>query len=104
MHFSIGMSRRQNLEFFSVLTVISLGISRLRLQFVEHRKMSDTREDPPVVWGARAIGEIIGRTEREAYYLLEAGHLPAVRVGKKWCAIPSRLRAVLAGKTATIPA
>jgi hypothetical protein len=39
-----------------------------------------------LVWGARAIAEIIGTTERQAFNALEAGALPGCRKnGGRWC-------------------
>jgi hypothetical protein len=32
-----------------------------------------------VVWGAKAIGEVIGRTERQTHWLLEQGAIRAAR-------------------------
>ena len=38
-------------------------------------------------WGAREIGKIIGRTERQAHYLLENGQLEsAKKKGGRWVA------------------
>lgn len=45
-----------------------------------------------IVWGARAIGELIGRSERQAFYLLEKGQIPgAIKIGKTWTARRSTL-------------
>ena len=44
-------------------------------------------ENLRIVWGARAIGEVIGRTERQTHYLLEQGAIRAARkIGFQWCA------------------
>jgi hypothetical protein len=38
-----------------------------------------------VAWGAAQIGAVIGRTERQAYSLLEGGHIKsAKKVGGRW--------------------
>jgi hypothetical protein len=38
-----------------------------------------------VIWGARAIGQAIGRTEKAAFAMLEAGSLPGARkVAGRW--------------------
>jgi hypothetical protein len=50
-----------------------------------------------IVWGARAIGQVINRSERETYFLLENDLLPAVRVGRKWSASRARLIAHCSG-------
>jgi len=57
--------------------------------------MVDKIETP--LWGARAIAEFIGRTERQAFRLLEEGHIPAQKIGNAWVADKSRLRQALGG-------
>jgi hypothetical protein len=56
--------------------------------------MLEVREDEldRVLWGAEAIGQQIGRSERQTYHLLENGLLPADKVGKLWTSTPRRLR------------
>ena len=59
-------------------------------------KNSSTTFDPVLdtpVWGAAAIGEVIHRTERQTYHLLEAGHLDADKIGKCWRSSIRRLLA-----------
>jgi hypothetical protein len=52
----------------------------------------------------KAIGEVIGASERRAFYLLEKRLIPATKVGESWCASRSALRrhfaAALAEKVA----
>jgi len=44
------------------------------------------------VWGAKAIGEVIGRNPRQAFHLLTNGHIKSARqVGGRWTALPSAL-------------
>jgi hypothetical protein len=43
------------------------------------------------IWGAHAIGRVIGRSETEASYLLQKGLLPASKVGKYWVTTARRL-------------
>ena len=43
----------------------------------------DPKLDAPI-WGAKSIGEVIHRTQRQTYHLLEAGHLDADKIGKCW--------------------
>ena len=57
-----------------------------------------TGETP--VWGAKAIGAVIGKTERATFHLLESGALPAAKIGGQWGALPSRLRAKFTGEAA----
>jgi hypothetical protein len=43
-------------------------------------RTSEAAADPDaIVWGAKAIGELIGRNERQAYHLLENGALRGAR-------------------------
>jgi hypothetical protein len=50
------------------------------------------------IWGARAIGRVIGKKPTETFYLLKSGQLPATKIGDSWVAYPSRLRARLRGE------
>jgi hypothetical protein len=54
-------------------------------------------ESPPAnndfVWGARAIGALIGRNESQTHYLLNGGHIKSARkVGGAWVANVDALR------------
>lgn len=40
--------------------------------------------DLDLVWGAAAIGRVIGRNTRQTFYLLETGAIPARKVKDKW--------------------
>ncbi|MFB9950992.1 DNA-binding protein [Rhizobium puerariae] len=53
-----------------------------------------------LVWGAGNIGREINQTERQTFFMLEKGHLPARKVGGKWVASRQRLLAFLAGDAA----
>jgi len=45
---------------------------------------------PEIVWGAAGIAEIIGRSGKSVFGMLEAGKLPgARRIGGRWCFRPS---------------
>jgi hypothetical protein len=39
-----------------------------------------------LVWGALAIGRLIGLTERQTIHLLKTGGIPARKVGGRWVA------------------
>jgi hypothetical protein len=39
-----------------------------------------------VVWGAQAIGAVVGLTPSQAFHALSSGHLPGVKIGGKWSA------------------
>jgi hypothetical protein len=45
-----------------------------------------------LIWGAKPIAAEIGRSERQTFYLLENGQLPAQRIGGRWVASRSALR------------
>ena len=60
-------------------------------------EIDDLELDRPI-WGAAAIGAEINRTERQAFYLLEAGLIPGEKVGKVWVTTRRRLRSRLFGK------
>jgi hypothetical protein len=47
---------------------------------------SSERISMNLVWGAGAIAEAIGTTPRKTFHLLEAGHIPAKKVGNRWVA------------------
>jgi hypothetical protein len=51
-------------------------------------RTSNVSTDPDaIVWGAKAIGAVIGRNERQAYHLLENGALRgAQKINGKWSA------------------
>lgn len=57
---------------------------------------ADTNILDEPVWGAEAIGKIIGRNRRVAYYLLEKGMLPARQIGSRWVSTRRKLLAYLA--------
>jgi hypothetical protein len=49
-------------------------------------------ENTDVLWGAKAIGQVLNLTERQAYHRLEAGQIPGARkVGKTWAASRSTI-------------
>jgi hypothetical protein len=44
---------------------------------------------PELLWGAKAIGKAIGRSEKAAFQMLEAGKLPGARkVAGRWAFNP----------------
>lgn len=50
------------------------------------------------VWGAKAIGAEIGKNERETWYLLERGQLPATKIGGRYVAHRAKLHAAMRGE------
>ena len=49
--------------------------------------------------GAKAIGDFIGEDEREAFYKLEKGYIPATKEGRLWVASKTRLAAFYGGNS-----
>jgi hypothetical protein len=56
-------------------------------------QLEDNHSD--LVWGAIAIGKVIGRNPRQAFFLLENGLVPAKKVGERWVASRKKLLATL---------
>jgi hypothetical protein len=46
------------------------------------------------IWGAKAIAPVVGRTERQTFYLLEKGLIPAKKIGNTWVASRRQLQAL----------
>lgn len=59
-------------------------------------KTTELKDD--LVWGARAIAQEIGRGERQTFYMLERGELPAKKVCGRWVGSKAKLRTHLAGE------
>lgn len=54
-------------------------------------------ESLDLVWGCKAIAQVIGRTERATFHMLERGDLPCCRqVGQRWVASRKALEAFFA--------
>lgn len=57
------------------------AIRRLLKSSVEVR-----RDRPDLLFGAQAIADELGLDRRQAYYLLQSGHIPGARhIGGTWC-------------------
>jgi len=56
-------------------------------------KQGNSEEVEPLdlVWEVAAISRLIGRSERQTFYLLNSGALPAKKVGGRWVADRKRL-------------
>lgn len=55
--------------------------------------MSALPDEPlDLIWGAEAIGKVLGVTPRQAFHMLEKGQLPARKSGGKWVASRRRLQ------------
>jgi hypothetical protein len=60
------------------------------------QKPQDHNDD--IVWGAREIGKVINRTERQTYHLLEKKRLPARYDDGMYSASRKRLLAYVSGE------
>lgn len=52
--------------------------------------------DAPI-WGAKHMGSVINRTERQTFYLLQAGLLPANKVGDQYVSTRRKLLSAVLG-------
>jgi len=52
------------------------------------------------LWGARAIGEFIGLSERQAFWLLEKKRLPARKIGRRFVASRDALKRYIESEAA----
>lgn len=52
----------------------------------------DLRAELDLLWGAAAIARELNLKTRKAFYLLEAGQLPAKKIGKQWVSSRHALR------------
>jgi hypothetical protein len=59
------------------------------------RKQGHERDDDfEIVWGAKAIGQVINQTPRQTHHLLQKGFIKAARqCGGRWFADKAGLRA-----------
>ncbi len=53
-----------------------------------------------IVWEVRNIAKVIGRAERQVFYMLKEGQLPARKIGGRWVASRRKLLAAVLGEAA----
>ncbi|WP_095201641.1 hypothetical protein [Mesorhizobium carmichaelinearum] len=53
---------------------------------------SNDLSDLELIWGAPTIARAVNLNQRQTYYALESGHLPAQKVGSQWVTSKSALR------------
>jgi hypothetical protein len=51
-----------------------------------------------LLWGVSDISKAINRTPRQTFHLLETRALPALKVGRRWCATRSGLARFFGGE------
>lgn len=61
---------------------------------------NQSRNDDAPIWGAKAIAEAINRSERQTYWLLQSGQIPAQKVGDRYVTTWRKLRELFEGTAA----
>lgn len=56
--------------------------------------------DDDLIWGASNIARLIKRTDRQTFHMLNAGLLPAKKIGDRWVASRKKLLETLLGEAA----
>ena len=55
--------------------------------------------DEPI-WGAKGISQVIKRSERQTFHLLQTGQLPANKVGDRYVSTKRKLLKAILGEAA----
>lgn len=76
--------------------VLVLGTKQRCLQMTSTDQPPENDNLP--LWGAVAIGRVIGRNPRQTFNLLETGKLPAQKIGGLWVSTRKRLAACIDGE------
>ena len=63
------------------------------------QRSADTSLADDLLEGGRAIAQFTGIPEPRVFYLCERGLLPVFRLGTRWCARKSELRAALTSRS-----
>ena len=57
------------------------------------RLLDHTSEPIDLIWGAKAIASALKlKTTKQAFEMLERGHIPAQKIGRRWVASRRKLR------------
>lgn len=75
--------------------------SKVRINPSQSEAKMEVSNADEVVWGAAEIAKVINRTPRQTFGLLEAGQLPAKKVGGRWTAVRGQLVRFFADYSAT---
>jgi hypothetical protein len=62
------------------------------------KRPADSSLAADLLEGVTAIAAFTGIPEPRVFYLCERGHLPAFKIGIRWCALKSELRAALTSR------
>jgi hypothetical protein len=63
------------------------------------KRESDDLAAADLLQGGEAIAAFTGLQRSQVFYLCNSGALPAFKIGMKWCALKSELRAALRSKS-----
>lgn len=63
--------------------------------------MTNVTENLGILWGAKQIGDFIGKTPRAAFHLLETRQIPGRKNGKLWTATKKELAEALTNNGAS---
>jgi hypothetical protein len=63
-----------------------------------YRRPVDRSLAADLLEGATAISGFTGIPEPRVFYLCERGYLPVFKIGDRWCALKSELRAALTSR------
>lgn len=61
--------------------------------------MEQHRDLDTPIWGAEAIGKVIGRSKRQVHHLLARKQIPAKKVGGRFVSTPRQLLAFINGES-----
>jgi len=57
-----------------------------------------TGESPDMVWGVAEIAKVIGKNERQTFYLVSKGLLPVQKTGRRYSGSRRRLLRAVTGE------
>ena len=69
-----------------------------RIHLKDTPSVEPSTED--IIWEVRNIADLIGRSERQTFYLLASGQLPAKKIGGRWVASRRKLLEAVLGDAA----
>lgn len=76
-----------------MLTLMRIWDIFLSLATIQQRRrrLNDNSPQTDIVWEVKNIAAVIGQTERQTYHLLNAGLLPAKKIGDRWVSTRTKL-------------
>ena len=73
-----------------------------RAEIMDHRRPPNENDLDMPIWGAAEIAKVINRSERQTFHLLEAGELPARKIGRRWATTRRQLREMFERAAVTV--